>query len=55
MIQGGFCYLLEYFSANYFMHSGYGATANASGSSAPLGDMMEMVGACVAQPFAQAA
>ena len=45
VIQGGFCYLLEYFAANYFMHSGYQATANASGSSAPLGDMMQMVGA----------
>ena len=45
MIQGGFCYLLEYFAANYFMHSGYGATANASSSSAPLGDMMQLVGA----------
>lgn len=45
VIQGGFCYALEYFAANYFMHSGYGATANASGSSAPLGDMMQLVGA----------
>ncbi|HEX5244330.1 MAG TPA: APC family permease [Tepidisphaeraceae bacterium] len=45
LIQGGFCYLLEYFAANYFMHSGYGATANAGSSSAPLGDMMQMVGA----------
>ena len=23
VIQGGFCYLLEYFAANYFLHSGY--------------------------------
>lgn len=45
LIQGGFCYTLEYFAANYFMHSGYGATANAGASSAPLGDMMQMVGA----------
>ena len=45
MIQGGFCYLLEYFAANYFMHSGYGASANAGASSAPLGDMMQLVGA----------
>jgi amino acid transporter len=44
LIQGGFCYTLEYFAANYFMHSGYGATA-AGASSAPLGDMMQMVGA----------
>jgi amino acid transporter len=45
VIQGGFCYLLEYFAANYFLHSAYGATANASSSSAPIGDMMQMVGA----------
>ena len=45
LIQGGFCYLLEYFAANYFMHSGYQATANASGSSAPIGDIMQLVGA----------
>ena len=45
LIQGGICYALEYFAANYFMHSGYGATANAGSSSAPLGDMMQMVGA----------
>jgi len=44
MIQGGFCYLLEYFAANYFLHNGYGATS-AGGSSAPVGDMMQMVGA----------
>jgi len=45
IIQGGFCYALEYFATNYYMHSGYGATANASGSSAPLGDMMQLIGA----------
>ena len=45
LIQGGFCYLLEYFATNYFMHSGYQATANASGSSAPIGDIMQLVGA----------
>ena len=45
LIQGGFCYLLEYFAANYFLHSGYQATANASGSSAPIGDIMQLVGA----------
>ena len=45
VIQGGFCYLLEYFASNYFMHTGYQATANASGSSAPIGDMMKLVGA----------
>jgi len=45
VIQGGFCYLLEYFATNFYLHSGYQATANASGSSAPLGDMMQLVGA----------
>jgi len=45
LIQGGFCYLLEYFAANYFLHSGYQATVNASASSAPIGDMMQLVGA----------
>lgn len=45
LIQGGFCYLLEYFATNYFLHNGYQATANASGSSAPIGDIMQLVGA----------
>jgi amino acid transporter len=45
LIQGGFCYLLEYFAANYVMHSGYGAASNAGSSSAPIGDMMQLVGA----------
>jgi len=45
LIQGGFCYLLEYFATNYYMHNGYQATANASGSSAPIGDIMQLVGA----------
>jgi len=44
VIQGGFCYALEYFATNYYMHSGYGATT-AAGSSAPLGDMMQLIGA----------
>src|SRR5947208_154825 len=42
-IQGGFCYLIEYFAANYFLNKGY-TLANAAGSGAPLGDMMVMVG-----------
>ncbi len=42
-IQGVVCYLVEYFAANYFLNSGYNL-ANAAGSSAPLGDMMVMVG-----------
>ncbi len=45
LIQGGFCYLLEYFAANYFMSNAYGAAANASSSAAPIGDMMQLVGA----------
>jgi basic amino acid/polyamine antiporter, APA family len=43
VIQGGFCYLLEYFAANYFLHNNY-TTASALGSAAPIGDMMKMVG-----------
>jgi len=42
-IQGGVCYLIEYFAANYFLNKGY-TLANAAGSGAPLGDMMVMVG-----------
>ena len=43
LVQGAFCYLFEYFAANYFLNSGY-PMANAAGSSAPIGDMMVMVG-----------
>jgi basic amino acid/polyamine antiporter, APA family len=43
LVQGAFCYLFEYFAANYFLSSGY-PMANAAGSSAPIGDMMVMVG-----------
>jgi amino acid transporter len=43
LIQGAFCYLFEYFAANYFLNSGY-PMATASGSSAPIGDMMVVVG-----------
>jgi amino acid transporter len=42
-IQGAFCYLFEYFAANYFLNSGY-AISNAGASGAPLGDMMTLVG-----------
>ena len=42
-IQGLFCYLIEYFAANYFLNSGYSLAA-AKGSAAPLGDMMVIVG-----------
>ena len=44
IIQGAFCYLFEYFAANYFLNPGYKMT-QAAGSSAPIGDMMKMVGA----------
>ncbi len=43
VIQGAFCYLIEYFCANYFLNSGYTMTA-ASGSAAPIGDMMQITG-----------
>jgi len=43
LIQGAFCYLIEYFSANYFLNSGY-TMMSAQGSAAPLGDMMIAVG-----------
>ena len=43
VIQGAFCYLIEYFCANYFLNSGY-TMPNAGASSAPIGDMMKIVG-----------
>src|SRR5436305_3830023 len=43
LIQGVFCYTIEYFAANYFLHNGY-QISNALGSSAPVGDMMIIVG-----------
>ena len=43
LIQGVFCYLIEYFAANYFLNNGY-KISNALGSAAPLGDMMVIVG-----------
>ena len=42
-IQGLFCYLIEYFAANYFLTSAY-SLADAKGSAAPLGDMMLIIG-----------
>jgi amino acid transporter len=52
LIQGGFCYLFEYFAANYFQSSLY-TNQTASGSPAPLGDMMQLVGAwCFGSPSA---
>ena len=43
VIQGAVCYLIEYFCANYFLNSGY-TMVNAGASSAPIGDMMKIVG-----------
>jgi len=42
-IQGLFCYLIEYYAANYMLSSAYSLGA-AKGSAAPLGDMMMIVG-----------
>ena len=42
-IQGIICYLIQYFAANYFLNSGY-TMVNAASSSAPIGDMMQIVG-----------
>ncbi len=44
LIQGLVCYLIEYFAANYFLNSGY-TMQSAAGSAAPIGDMMNIVGA----------
>jgi basic amino acid/polyamine antiporter, APA family len=43
LVQGAFCYLIEYFAANYFLNSGY-PMSSATGSAAPIGDMMIVVG-----------
>jgi APA family basic amino acid/polyamine antiporter len=43
LVQGCFCYLFEYFAANYFLNSGY-PMGFAAASSAPIGDMMVIVG-----------
>jgi amino acid transporter len=43
LIQGLFCYLFEYFAANYFLNSGY-TMQSAVTSAAPIGDMMIVVG-----------
>ncbi len=43
LVQGAFCYLIEYFAANYFLNSGY-AMPSATGSAAPIGDMMVVIG-----------
>jgi basic amino acid/polyamine antiporter, APA family len=46
IIQGAFCYLFEYFGANYFLNAGY-PMPTASASPAPIGDMMQIVGTWV--------
>jgi amino acid transporter len=43
-IQGGICYLIEYFAAGYFLNPGYPLTT-AAGATAPIGDMMKLTGA----------
>ena len=43
LVQGLFCYMFEYFAANYFLNAGY-TMQNATGSAAPIGDMMIIVG-----------
>ena len=42
-IQGLFCYMIEYFAANYFLNSAY-SLSDAKGSAAPIGDMMVIIG-----------
>jgi APA family basic amino acid/polyamine antiporter len=43
LIQGVLFYFFEYFAANYFLNSGY-TMQSATGSAAPIGDMMVIVG-----------
>src|SRR6202140_5299118 len=49
LVQGAFCYLFEYFAANYFLNSGY-PMLTATGSAAPIGDMMIVVGNAILGP-----
>jgi APA family basic amino acid/polyamine antiporter len=49
LVQGLFCYLFEYFAANYFLSSGY-TMQSATSSAAPIGDMMIVVGNSVFGP-----
>ncbi len=46
LVQGCFCYLFEYFAALYVLNSGY-TMQTATGSAAPIGDLMVMVGDAV--------
>ena len=43
LVQGCFCYLFEYFAANYVLNSGY-SMQSAATSAAPIGDLMVLVG-----------
>ena len=43
LVQGCFCYFLEYFAANYLLHNGY-TLSMAAASGAPIGDQMLIVG-----------
>jgi len=49
LVQGAFCYLIEYFCANYFLNNGY-TMQNATGSAAPIGDMMVVIGNAILGP-----
>ena len=49
LVQGCCCYLFEYFAANYLLNSGY-TMVSASGSAAPIGDMMILVGNSIFGP-----
>jgi len=49
LVQGAFCYLIEYFCANYFLNNGY-TMQSATGSAAPIGDMMVMIGNAIFGP-----
>ena len=49
LVQGAFCYLIEYFAANYFLNNGY-SMQSAAGSAAPVGDMMIVVGNAILGP-----
>src|SRR5579859_1898978 len=49
LVQGVFCYLFEYFAANYFLNNGY-SMVSATGSAAPIGDMMVVVGNAILGP-----
>src|SRR6202140_636006 len=49
LVQGAFCYLIEYFCANYFLNNGY-TMQMATGSAAPIGDMMVVIGNAILGP-----